>query len=65
MIKVYMHYNSLQSFLKGNWVNARIQFVGNDDLEVYLSLKDIKMSYQQNGFTIKKLRWYEKIFRRK
>lgn len=65
MIKVYMHYNSLQAFLKGNWVNARIQFAGNDDLEVYLNLKDIKMSYQQTGFTIKKLKWYEKIFRRR
>ena len=64
MIKVYMHYNSLQSFLKGNWVNARIQFAGNEDLEVYLNLKDIKMSYQQTGFTVKKRKWYEKIFRR-
>lgn len=26
MIKVYMHYNSLQAFLKGKWVVARVQF---------------------------------------
>ena len=42
----------------------KFNLLGNDDLEVYLNLKDIKMSYQQTGFTIKKLKWYEKIFRK-
>jgi len=64
MIKVYMHYNSLQAFLKGNWVVARVQFAGNEDMEVYLNLKDIEMSYQQTGFTIRKRKWYRKLFRR-
>ncbi len=27
MIKVYMHFNSLKSFIKGDWVNARTQFI--------------------------------------
>lgn len=58
-----MHYNSLQSFYKGKWVNARTQFVGQYDVEVFVKLKDIDMAYQSNGFTIRKLKWYEKIFR--
>ena len=63
MIKVYIHYASLKAFSKGQWINARFQFIGPDDIEVILSLKDIVTSYQQNGFTLRKKKWYEKLFR--
>lgn len=65
MLKLYIHYNSLQAFQKGNWVNARFQFIGQDDIELILSIKDIVTSYQQNGFTIRKKKWYEKLLRLK
>ena len=61
MIKVYMHYNSLKSYMDGEWVVAKLQFVGQYDIEVLLDLRDIVISYQQNGFTIRKKKWYEKL----
>lgn len=63
MIRIYIHYNSLKSYMKGNWVNARFQFMGQDDIELLLPIKDIVTSYQQNGFTIRKKKLIEKIFR--
>lgn len=38
---------------------------GQSDIEVFLNLKDIVMSYQQTGFTIRKKKWYEKLLRLK
>ncbi len=35
---------------------------GQNDIEVILNLKDIVTSYQQTGFTIRKKKWYEKLF---
>jgi len=58
-IKLYLHFNSLESFNKGEWVNARHQFMGQDDLELLLPLKDIIMKYQQQGLIIRKRKWYE------
>lgn len=63
MIKVYIHYASLKAFSKGQWINARFQFIGQNDIEVLLSLDDIVTSYQTDGFTIRKKKWYEKLFR--
>jgi len=65
MIKVYLHFNSLKAFNKGKWVNAKIQFIGQDDIELLLNMDDIVFSYQQSGFTIRKKKWYEKLFRLK
>lgn len=62
MLKIYVHYNSLKAFQEGNWINARLQFVGQDDLELLIPIKDVVVSYQQNGFTIRKKKWYEKLF---
>lgn len=62
MLKIYIHYNSLQAFQKGAWVNARFQFVGLDDIELLLNIKDIVTSYQQTGLTVRKKKWYEKLF---
>ena len=61
MITIYLHYNSLRAFDKGDWVNAKLQFIGQDDVEVLLNIEDIIISYQQNGFTVRKRRWYEKL----
>ena len=61
MIKVYVHYTSLKAFNEGKWINARFQFIGQDDIELTVKLKDIVTSYQQNGFTIRKKKWYEKL----
>lgn len=61
MIKVYVHYASLKAYNEGKWVNARFQFIGQDDIELTVKLKDIVTSYQQNGFTIRKKKWYEKL----
>lgn len=61
MIKIYIHYASLKAFNEGDWVNARFQFIGQDDIELILPLKDIITSYQGNGFTLRKRKWYEKI----
>lgn len=61
MIKIYIHYNSLKAFIQGDWVNARFQFMGSDDLELTVPIKDIVTSFQQQGFTIRKKKWYEKL----
>lgn len=61
MIKIYLHYSSLKAFNNGKWVNAKLQFVGQDDIEMLLDLRDIVCAYQQNGFTVRKKKWYEKI----
>ena len=65
MIKIYLHYNSLKAFNEGKWVNAKIQFIGQDDIEMLLDINDIVFSYQQTGFTIRKKKWYEKLFKLK
>lgn len=61
MLKIYVHYNSLKAFSRGDWVNARLQFVGQDDIELLLPIKDIVTSYQSSGFTIRKKKWYERL----
>ena len=63
MIKIYLHYNSLRAFNEGKWVNAKIQFIGQDDIEMLLDINSIMFSYQQSGFTIRKKKWYEKLFK--
>lgn len=62
MIKIYVHYNSLKSYNNGEWINARLQFVGPDDIELYVKIKDIVTSYNQSGFTIRKKKLHEKLF---
>ena len=62
MIILYIHYNSLAAFQNGKWINARFQFMGQDDIELVLNINDVITSYQQNGFTIRKKKWYEKLF---
>ena len=61
MIKIYVHFNSLKSFQEGKWINARMQFIGPDDVELIVPLNKIVTSYQQNGFTIRKKKWYERF----
>ena len=61
MLKIYVHYTSLKAFQEGKWVNARFQFIGQDDVELILPIKNIVTSYQQSGFTVRKKKWYEKL----
>lgn len=61
MLKLYIHYNSLKAFQEGKWINARFQFASQNDIEVLIPLKDIITAYQNNGFTIRKKKWYEKL----
>jgi hypothetical protein len=63
MIKIYVHYNSLVAFNQGKWINAKLQFIGQYDIELLIDLNNIVISYQQNGFTIRKRKWYEKFLR--
>lgn len=65
MIKIYVHYNSLKAYQNGEWVNARLAFIGQDDIELYVKLKDVIIAYQQNGFTIRKKKWHERLFHKK
>ena len=60
-VKLYLHFNSLQAFNKGEWVNARHQFIGQDDLELLLPLNKIVIKYQQQGLVVRKRKWYELI----
>lgn len=62
MFKIYVHYASLKSFQEGKWVNARMQFNNQFDIELYVNINDIVISYQQVGFTIRKKKWYERLF---
>ena len=57
MLKIYVHYTSLKAFQEGKWVNARLQFIGQDDVELILPIKNIVTSYQQSGFTVRKKKW--------
>ena len=61
MLKIYVHYTSLKAFQEGKWINARLQFIGQDDVELILPIKNIVTSYQQSGFTVRKKKWYEKL----
>ena len=61
MIKVFLHYASLKDYNDGEWVNGRLQFMNQYDIELYLNLKDVVLSYNQNGFTFRKKKWYERI----
>ena len=58
-VKLYLHFNSLQAFNKGEWVNARHQFMGQDDLELLLPIDKLVMKYQQQGLVIRKRKWWE------
>lgn len=61
-IKVYLHSGNLESFIKGSPVNARIQFIGQYDIEMILNVKDIHIISQTDGLVIRKKKWYEKLF---
>lgn len=61
MITIYVHYNSLKAFLSGEWINGKLQFVNQYDIELQVDLKDVVLSYQQNGFTLRRKKWYEKL----
>ena len=61
MIKIFVHYNSLKSYIEGDWVNGRLQFINQFDVELYIRLKDVVIAYNQNGFTLRKQKWYEKL----
>ena len=61
MIKIYVHYASLKAFQSGNGVNARFQFMGQDDVELLVSVNSVVTSYQNAGFTIRKKKWYERL----
>lgn len=65
MLKIYVHYASLKAFNEGKWINARMQFIGPDDVELIVPLNKIVTSYQQNGFTIRKKKWYERFLHNK
>ena len=65
MLKIYVHYASIKAFSEGKWINARLQFIGPDDVELLVSLKDVVTSYQQSGFTLRKKKWWEKLLRLK
>ena len=62
MIKIYVHYNSLKAFAEGEWINARLQFVGPTDIELIVPINKIVVAYQAQGFTIRKKKWYERLF---
>lgn len=59
MIKVYINFGSLKAFQKGRWVNAKIQFADQYDVEVVLDLKKIEIVTQQTGLTIRKKKWWK------
>ena len=59
MIKVYVNFGSLKAFQKGSWVNAKIQFADQYDVEVVLDLDKIEVATQQNGITVRKKRWWK------
>ena len=61
MLRIYVHYTSLKAFQNGEWVNARFQFIGQNDIELLIPINDIVTSYQQNGFTVRKRKWFEKL----
>lgn len=61
MIKLYLHFRSLEAFDKGQPVVARTAFVGSDDIEVLLRLKNLVITYQAQGIVIRKKKWYEKL----
>ena len=60
MIKVYINFGSLKAFKEGNWVNAKIQFANQYDVEVLLDLNKIDISLQNSGLTIRKKKWFRK-----
>lgn len=64
MLKLFIHYNSLKAFSEGKWINARFQYIGQDDIEVLIPINKVVTSYQQNGFTIRKKKWYERFFKK-
>lgn len=49
-IKIYLSYHQLKAFDKGEPVNAKFQFIGQDDVELNLDLNKIIIIYQSTRY---------------
>lgn len=60
-LKVYIHYNSLVQFVNGRPVNARFGFIGQDDVELNVDLKEVVLLRQKETIVIRKKTFREKL----
>ena len=56
-IKVYMSYNQFKAFMSGESVNAKFQFINQNDVELDLDLSKIIITVQSTGIVIRKRRF--------
>ena len=61
MIKLYINKNHFGSFLNYVPIVAKFSFTGDDDIEIVLRLKDIKMTMQTNNVIIRRKKWFERL----
>lgn len=61
MIKVYIHYLKLKDFMNHETIVVKTSFSSQDDIEVFIRLKDVLMKKQDSGMLIKKRTWWEKL----
>lgn len=62
-VKVYVHVNKLESFMKGLPILAKQMTVSQYDVELILDLSKVRVKEQINGLLVRKLKWYERIFK--
>lgn len=63
-VKLYIHPNKLMNLKTGDSVLAKQMPNSQYEIEIYVNLKDYKISDQQNGVLISKKNFIEKHFKR-
>lgn len=60
-IKVYMHYLKLKDFMDYQTIMVRTSFSSQEDIETFITLKNVFMQRQQNGILIRRKKFHEKF----
>ena len=61
MIKVYIHYLKLKDYMNHEPIVVKTSFSSQDDIEVFIKLKDVIMKKQDNGMIIKRKTLLDRI----
>ena len=62
-IKLYMSYSQFKAFIGGEPVNAKFQFINQNDVELNLDLSKIIITVQSTGIVVRK-RKFRDLFKK-
>ena len=60
-VEVYIHYHSLVDFNEGKAVNAKFNFMNQNDVRLLLDVNKIKIIRQTEGILVQKKTFFEKL----